>query len=524
MILRPPGFRMMIWNPPAAATAPGLPDSASTHTQTQSMKFQPHSPIWPLPLPGFLPVCAFAALLLPAQAGVTVDPNIAYFYGSGRGEGLSVSKDGQRLLISTPTDVSASFGQPAETTFHSILPNVSPLPRPFNPFEQSSVVDLGLVEAADVAVLPTRQFSLVAVRANRIPQPSGPPLTPLSGALLAVSGDTILQTVTIAGRPDGVKASPDGRFAVVAVEGGGEIHVYDLSGGAGAIALVARVTRPMLEAYYIGVTNPSGEFVEPESIAFAPDSSFALITIQDSSSVAAIDLTSVSASVAASTLTPEQVGSLALQNVVHLPHGFRNNVTNPTGLQYRGVEPDGIAISPDGSFAITANETHQSAKHLAGLSVLDLRNGLQGITTQTYSLFDIDPTLLNNTGLTSAPAPSPTSYPTTANNLPRLDPTNLEIVKRNNQTVAAFVVERYVPSNVQLAASPVNETRGSMLFLEVSNALDGVFDVIDRVPVGPSGTTLEGVDTAQQGRWIFVSISNGGGDKGTAARLQLRNK
>ena len=71
-----------------------------------------------------------------------------------------------------------------------------------------------------------------------------------------------------------------------------------------------------------------------------------------------------------------------------------------------------------------------------------------------------------------------------------------------------------------------------MLFLDVSDALNGNFGVIDRVPVGVpaspglpnTGATLEGIDTAQNGRWIFVSISNGGGDKGTVARLELINK
>lgn len=468
--------------------------------------------------------CLLGALT-EARADVSVDPEVSYLYTPGRGEGLSVSKDGHRIMISSPTDISTSLGQPAETTFHSTLPHLMHLPRKFDPAIPTATLDIGLVEAADVAVLGTPQYGLVAVRANRIPQPSGPPLVPQSGALLAVTGTEVLQVLPIAGRPDGVKPSPDGRFAVVAVEGGGEIHVYDLSAGAGQIALVARVTQAMLAAHYpAGGPNPAGDFIEPESIGFAPDSSFALVTIQDSSSVAALDMTAVTDGIAQGSLTPEEIGSLTLQSVVHLPHGFRNNVTSPTGLQYRGVEPDGIAISPDGSFAITANETHQSAKHLSSLSVLDLRNGLQAITAQTYSLFDIDPTLLANTGLSSVPAWSTTTYPTAANNLPRLDATSVEIVKRNHHTVAALVIERYAASPAQNAASSSNETRGSFLFLEVSGALDGAFEVIERVPVGASGSTLEGVDSAQQGRWIFVSISNGGGTKGTVARLQLVNK
>ena len=459
--------------------------------------------------------------------------DIAYHYSAGRGEGLSVSKTGFRIMVSSPTDISASLGQPAETTFQSHIPIVINLPRPFKPFNEIDRLDLDLVEAADVALSPTRFYGLVAVRANRIMQPAPlPPLVPLAGALLAVNGDRVLQTLPIEGRPDGVKISPDGHYAVVADEGGGSILVYDLSAGPEQIYLAARIARSTLQSFYNGVPNPTGDFIEPESIGFAPDSSFALVTIQDSSSVAAIDMTAITLGQEQGALTPEQIGDAALKSVVHLPHGFRNNVNTPTGLKFRGVEPDGVAVSPDGSFAIVANESHQSAKHLQGLSVLDLRGGLQAIEAQTYSIFDIDPSLLENTGLTSVPDPSTTTYPTDANKLPRLDPTNVEIVKRGNQTIAVFVIERYNPSAVQLAASSNFESRGSVLFLDVSGALNGDFGVIDRVPVGVpaspglpnTGATLEGIDTAQNGRWIFVSISNGGGDKGTVARLELINK
>lgn len=467
---------------------------------------------------------------------VTVSHDPVYHYSAGRGEGLSVSKDGYRIIVSSPTDISASLGQPAETTFHSHIPFVNNLPRAFNVFNETAPrLDIGLIEAADVAVVHGQHYGLVAVRANRIMQPAPlPPLVPLSGALLAVSDDQVLQTLPITGRPDGLKASPDGRYAVVADEGGGNILVYDLLGGPGQIYLAARISRATLQSFYIGVPNPTGDFIEPESIGFAPDSSFALVTIQDSSSVAAIDMTAITLGQEQGGLTPEQIGDAALKSVVHLPHGFRNNVNTATGLKFRGVEPDGVAVSPDGSFAIVANESHQSAKHLQGLSVLDLRGGLQAIEARTYSIFRIDPSLLENTGLTEESLPdwSTTTYPTDANKLPRLDPTNVEIVKRGNQTIAVFVIERYNPSAAQLAASPNFESRGSVLFLDVSDALAGKFGVIDRVQVGVpaspglpnTGATLEGIDTAQNGRWIFVSISNGGGDKGTVARLELINK
>ncbi|MGI8604031.1 MAG: YncE family protein [Verrucomicrobiales bacterium] len=442
------------------------------------------------------------ASLITNSSGATVDPEIAYLYTAGRGEGVSVSKDGHRILVSSPIDISGN-----ETIYSSFVPHVTHIPRAENPFVQTHNPAVP-GESTDVAVLPHEDFGLVVVRRDSI--------SPLN-ALLAISGDEVLQTLPIPAKPDGMKVSPDGRYAVVAVEKGGEIRIYDLSGGAGQIYLAALITKPALAEYYVGVPNPvSG--LEPEAVGISSDSSVALVTIQESASVAAIDLTAVTEGQELG-LSPGQIGDLALKNVIHLPYGFKGS----DGKLF-GVEPDGVAISPDGSFAMVAHEANTRARHLQGFSVLDLRGGLENIVAQSYCIFDIDPTLLRNTGLTECPVGSATFYPPEANKLPRLDPANFEIVKRGNDLVAALVIERYDPSAAQVAAATAaspNETRGSVLFLEVDEALDGVFPIIDRVAVGVSGSRLEGIDSAQHGRWVFVSISNGGGDKGTVARLEL---
>jgi hypothetical protein len=203
--------------------------------------------------------------------------------------------------------------------------------------------------------------------------------------------------------------------------------------------------------------------------------------------------------------------------VLFLPFGFKGN----NGALF-GVEPDGVAISPDGSFAMLAHEANNRARHLQGFSVVDLRTGLENMTAQSYCIFDIDPTLLANTGLASCPVVAPGDpYPTAANKLPRLDPASFDIVNRGDQLVAALVIERYDPSAAQISTTLPNETRGSVLFLDVAQALNGTFSKIERVPAGVSGSHLEVIDSAQGGRWIFVSISNGGGDRGTFARFEL---
>ena len=439
-----------------------------------------------------------------SKAAVTVSPNIHYYYSEGPGEGLSVSSDGKFIMVSSPIEAGEIDG---EVYFRSQIPHVVHHAQASTPFTTTVNVDLNLGESTDVALLPGNPFGLAVVRADG--------LSPIN-ALLALRGNHILQALLIPEAPDGMKVSPNGRYAVVAVEKGGEIRVYDLSGGAGQIKLAALVSFDALAAYYEGVSNPAGGDLEPEAVGISSDSSVALVTIQDSSSVAALDLDAITHGLQQG-MTPEALGNLALKNVIHLPYGFIGN----NGRQF-GVEPDGVAISPDGSFAMVAHEPSQRVKHLQGFSVLDLRQGLTQITSQSYCVFDADSSLLSNTGLSKCPVVEPGDpYPSDADKLPRLDPASFKIVQRGGQLVAALVIERYEPSDAQEDAAMENEDRGSVLFLESSQALQGVFPKIDRVPVGASDSHLEVIDSAQGGRWIFVSISNGGVDKGTLARLEL---
>ena len=432
---------------------------------------------------------------------VSVNPNVEYFYGSGPGEGVSVSSDGKFIMVSSPVNVSG------ETNYSSSVPHLvhNPLaPQPFNLTRDFPLTGYG--EVTDVGVMPGGPFGLAVVRSDA--------LHPFNG-MLAIRGNDVLQEIPIPAKPDGMKISPDGRYAIVAVEKGGDIRIYDLEGGAGQIQLAAIITKAAIAAYFVNVPNPV-DAAEPEAVGISADSSFALVTIQDCASVASLSLDAVTLG-RQQGLTPEAIGDLALKKVLHLPFGFAGR----TGGLF-GVEPDGVAISPDGTFAILAHEANNNARHLAGISVVDLRNGLANMTAQTYSIFDIDPTLLANTGLASVPIVAPGDpYPAAATRLPRLDPASVEIVNRGGQLVAAVVIECYDPSAAQLAASTSNETRGSLLVLDVGQALNGIFTKIDRLPGGVSGSRLEVIDSAQGGRWIFVSISNGGGNRGTFARFEL---
>jgi hypothetical protein len=439
---------------------------------------------------------------------VSISPDIEYFYGNGPGENLSVSQSGNSIFVSSPS------GNAEETIFDSYVPQITGKTSGDIPFRLDfnlHLTALGYGEVTDVGVLPHEQFGLAVVRGDTVNP---------KNALLAVKGEQILQEIILSARPDGMKITSDGRFAVLAVEKGGEIHVYDLERGAPYIKLVARITKAQLAAQ---IAPPNSIVaLEPEAVGISKDCSFALVTIQDCASLASLSLDVVAAGVEAG-MDPDAIGVLALKKVINLPFGFRgSNTSATTNLPLYGVEPDGVSISPDGTFAIVALEANQRAKHLQGVAVVDLRNGIENMTAQSYSIFDIDPTLLANTGLAACPSVNPGDpYPAAANNLPRLDPASVEIVNRGGQFVAALVIERYDPSPAQLAASATNETRGSLILLDVGNALNGQITKLERVPIGVSGSRLEGIDSAKGGRWIFVSISNGGGTKGTLARLEL---
>ena len=150
---------------------------------------------------------------------VSVNPNVEYFYGSGPGEGVSVSSDGKFIMVSSPVNVSG------ETNYSSSVPHLvhNPLaPQPFNLTRDFPLTGYG--EVTDVGVMPGGPFGLAVVRSDA--------LHPFNG-MLAIRGNDVLQEIPIPAKPDGMKISPDGRYAIVAVEKGGDIRIYDLEGGAG---------------------------------------------------------------------------------------------------------------------------------------------------------------------------------------------------------------------------------------------------------------------------------------------------
>ncbi len=464
-------------------------------------------------MPALLAAAGVVMAWSTADAQVSVGDYIFYFHGDGPGESLAVTDEGRQVVVATP--IEQDVVKPKDEVFESFMSTVMHKAGNKNhPFTQSIDMPLGGGEVTDVAPFwprpgdPRGPFTVVNVRDDDAFD---------DNVLYVVQGKNVAQAILLPDSADGIKLSPDANLLVVAVEKERAIRIYDTSGGAGHIALAAVIDQDaLLNLFGALPTKLDADDLEPESIAISKDGTFALVTLQDASAVASVDLTEVSASIG-SGRDPTAVGDAALVSIVRLPFGFEDSKG-----KLRGLEPDGICISPDQTFAIAMGEANNKARHLQSIAVLDLTGGLLAITHETHCIFDVDKSLLDNTGLDECPAWTDT-YPSAADKLPRLDPASCEIVERGGITLGALVIERYVASDLQEATAPgANETNGSLMLLDLTDVLDGDIGVLGRVPVGPTeGSRLEAIDSAEAGRWIFISISNGGGDDGTFARLEI---
>jgi DNA-binding beta-propeller fold protein YncE len=377
--------------------------------------------------------------------------------------------------------------------------------------EEAFVVELGRGEATSVAGHPGG-FALVAVKDGEKPG-----VRP--GALLVVEETGIALRVPIGPGPDSVAVSPDGRFAVVACEAEepdgedcpaehpgedseGSIHVVDLLEAPRAARTVAIIGGERLHAMLgsgARARADSPRAVEPEFVSISPDSSLALVTLQEQSAVAVLDLATLRNNLeAGGRNSPEDAGAECLADVILLPHDH----IDPSGAA-RGVHPDGIAISPAGTYAITANEAHAKGRHLQGISILDLRRGARGIRlVATHDLFELDSTLQASTKKKIATSRN-RRKPEKASKLPRLDPEGVALARVEGVEIAAIAIERRAR----------REEAGSVLLLDVSGALEGRLPrKLARVVAGAtSDARPETLDFTGDGRFLLVASERDGG-------------
>ncbi|MFQ3663771.1 MAG: Ig-like domain-containing protein, partial [Chloroflexaceae bacterium] len=227
----------------------------------------------------------------------------------------------------------------------------------------------GLPNLTSAAIHPTKDL-FVAVAGTSSPR---------SGQFLVyrLSDGTLLATAPIGRQPDSVEISPDGRFAVVAIEaeqvnasddgGAGAIGVADLSGfdpntsTSVAFSIVelpdltglsgATVNRRYDVSGNPLVSNAPGG-LEPEGIAFTPDSSTVYVTLQENNAVVRLDLTGPLPA------TLPVSNAFGLGQTDHPADLINDGTYNPSQQLTAFREPDGIRAVVIGgvTYLVTTDE------------------------------------------------------------------------------------------------------------------------------------------------------------------------
>jgi hypothetical protein len=449
----------------------------------------------PRPIPIVRVAVVLCASITLSRAQPTIDGPELVDITAGEAEGLSVDPSGHLIAVSSPVRIP---GIPEEAFTSSITVLLHTPGAPVS-FRELFTVDLGPGEVTDVVLAKPLGLIITNMREDALHP---------ENKLVVIRGSSVQQTIELPLPADGLGLTKSGRFLVLAVEKGEEIRIYEVS--AGGLSLAAVVDREAMLPYFEGEEGRLAVPIEPEAVAFTPDDAVALVSLQEQSSVVFVSLESIASALDAAggdPGAPEDIGAAALVNIVHLPFGFQNSQGVPAG-----VEPDGLDVSPDGSYVIVANEASNQARHLAGLSIVDLRGGLDDIPEPvTLCIFDVDPTLLDGTAFTSCPLPGPGgTLPAGHNTLPRLDPNGTAIFERSGRTVCAVNIER----------PPRDEDRGSVLFLDVTGIVDGTFPtVITRRNVGLNrGARPEGLKTSTGDAFVWVALNS---DQGSIARFEI---
>lgn len=129
------------------------------------------------------------------------------------------------------------------------------------------------------------------------------------------------------------------------------------------------------------------EFLEPEVVAFVPGAERALVTLQENNAVAEIDLAE-----------GRVTRVLALGHTTHPADLASDGRFAETGTLRARREPDGVALTPDGRFFVTADEGDTVGAPLGGSS----GGGTEALPAgggRTLSLFDLATgALLGDTG------------------------------------------------------------------------------------------------------------------------------
>jgi DNA-binding beta-propeller fold protein YncE len=225
-------------------------------------------------------------------------------------------------------------------------------------------------EITGVSVSPDDSYALVGVKDNDEANLATFDEVPGKVVALSIPDLTVLGQVTVGRGPDSVAIAPNGLFAAVANEDEeneedltnpanrpGTVSVIDLSNGPDSMTQVEIPLPPDGIPFF--PNDP-----QPETIRIAADNSFLLATLQENNAVARIEVPSplpAPLDASAFTITHFDLGIRTGLGLTEDPVGegnCRSSSYNPSLRQeYTAArEPDGIALSPDLSFFVTADE------------------------------------------------------------------------------------------------------------------------------------------------------------------------
>ncbi|MEX6501283.1 choice-of-anchor I domain-containing protein [Pseudomonas zhanjiangensis] len=269
------------------------------------------------------------------------------------------------------------------------------------------LLDPGVGEITSVAFHPSADVFAVAVR-DSDGQKNG------RVEFRAAADGELLKRVVIGVWPDSLAFSPNGDFVVVANEGEGyvragqgfrsaegSISLIDLRQGlaqarhslialpdlAGVEGATQDADKRLLEREIDGVElkvpfGTSPEHIEPEYVAFSPDGKRAYVSLQENNAMAVVDV-----------LQGKLDKVFGLGVVRHAADLVEDGQYAPRAELIALREPDGISVSPDGRYLLTADEGDTDPKASKTKAGFPVGGG------RTVSVFDaMSGTLLGDTG------------------------------------------------------------------------------------------------------------------------------
>ncbi|RRR66595.1 MAG: ExeM/NucH family extracellular endonuclease [Candidatus Viridilinea halotolerans] len=439
-------------------------------------------------------------VLVGLRLGAQTDPLLSvlatYDTGLGRDGAEILSVSGNRAVLSNSGDGSVDI---LDT---SALPNLQRIQR----IKRAELADL-----TSVAIHPSKDL-FIAVTGKSDPRTGHALLFRVSDGELLAQFPVATDSASPNGRqPDSVEIAPDGRFAVIAIEaeqvsasddgGNGALVVLDLQTFDPANPVAANIISSTIEfpdiagvtgvstgrthgdASGAAITHAPGT-IEPEGIAFAPDSQTVYVALQENNAIARLSL----ADPFPSTLPVANV--FGLGQVTMMTDITDDDVYNPNELLTAYREPDGIRVIEIAGthYLLTADEgdtrpnprggrTMSIFNATTGAFVADLGNQLAelahqygiypdgrsdngGVEPEMLDVISVNGRVIAAIGLERASAlalvdlTDPTQPRAFGLVRTGLNPEGIKLVERSGQVYALSANE--VSGNVTVATVPVN--------------------------------------------------------------------